>query len=75
MKKSSLLFRIYDLYHDGFQKMTVGRTLWIVVIVKLFIIFAVLKIFFFPDFLQSKAADDADKAAYVSTQIVGRVVK
>lgn len=45
-KLRSILHRAYDLYADGFRQMTIGRTLWAVILIKLFIIFAVLKIFF-----------------------------
>ena len=52
-------------YWDGFSKMTVGRTLWKVIIIKLLIIFGVIKFFFFPDFLHTKFNNDKDRAAYV----------
>ena len=44
--------RTVDLYVDGFRNMTVGRKLWLLIIIKLFIFFAVLKLFFFPDVLE-----------------------
>ena len=53
MNKQSLIYRIYDLYADGFRNMTIGKTLWTVILIKLFVIFAVLKVFFFPDFLKT----------------------
>ena len=46
MNKQSLIYRIYDLYADGFRNMTIGKTLWTVILIKLFVIFAVLKVFF-----------------------------
>ncbi len=53
--------RVIRFYIDGFRGMTVGRTLWAVILVKLFIIFAVLKLFFFPDLLGGKTpAEKAD---------------
>lgn len=51
--------------------MTLGRVLWAVILIKLFVIFFVLKLFFFPDVLEQKA-HDGDKAAYVAGQLVGR---
>jgi len=57
--------RIYRMYRDGFASMTVGRTLWKVIIVKLLIMFGVLKLFFFPDFLHTRFATDEERAAYV----------
>jgi len=50
--------------------MTLGRTLWAVILIKLFIIFAVLKVFFFPDFIATHA--DGDVADYVATQILNQ---
>ena len=74
MKSTSFLRRAYDLYADGFRNMTLGRELWAVILIKLFIIFAVLKVFFFPDYLKQNAPD-VDKAGYVSTQLVERSAK
>ena len=46
------LLAIWNFYLEGFRSMTLGRTLWLIILVKLFIMFFILKIFFFPDFLQ-----------------------
>ena len=51
MKMSRFFYRVYDLYADGFRNMKLGRTLWTIIIIKLFIMFFVLKLFFFPNFL------------------------
>ena len=67
MNKRSFLYRVYDLYADGFRHMTLGRTLWAIILIKLFIIFAVLKLFFFPDFL-STHAEEGGEADYVATK-------
>lgn len=40
--------KIFRFYLDGFRSMTVGKTLWAIILVKLFILFAILKVFFFP---------------------------
>ena len=61
--------RIVRFYADGFRSMTLGRTLWKIIIIKLLIMFAVLKLFFFPDFLTTNFADDTQRAAYVLDQI------
>jgi len=52
--------------------MTVGRHLWIIILVKLFIMFAILKVFFFPDFLESRFSSDRDKSDYVINEITNR---
>ena len=71
MNKHSLLYRVFDLYYDGFRHMTIGRTLWAVIIIKLFIIFAVLKLFFFPDFLKSHASE-GQEPEYVACELIDR---
>jgi hypothetical protein len=49
-----------------------GRKLWLIILIKLFIMFAVLKIFFFPDFLGSKFNNDDDKSDYVIEQLINK---
>ena len=70
-EKPSLARRIIDLYVDGFRNMTVGKTLWAVIIVKLILIFALLKLFFFPNFLSSQPTDK-DKGEYVAGELIER---
>ena len=45
------LLSIWNFYLEGFRSMTLGRTLWIIILLKLFVMFFILKLFFFPDFL------------------------
>ena len=70
MRKDSFLYRVYDLYADGFRSMRLGQTLWAIILIKLFIIFAVLKLFFFPNFLKQHA--DGDEAGFVATELTDR---
>ncbi len=65
----AFLNRAYDMYADGFRSMTVGRKLWALIIIKLFIIFAVLKLFFFPDLLKSGYPDDEARADAVRSSL------
>ncbi len=60
-----MLIAIYDFYRDGFRSMVLGRTLWKIVLLKLFIMFAVFKVFFFHDPLARNFGSDAERAAYV----------
>ena len=63
--------KIFDFYFDGFKNMSVSnRKLWVIIIIKLFIMFAVLKIFFFPDFLDSKFDTDKEKSDHVIEQLI-----
>lgn len=65
--------RVYRFYRDGFKRMTVGKALWKIILIKLFIMFAVLKVFFFPNFLKTNFANDQQRADHVIEQLTGSV--
>jgi len=69
LRGNNLFEKIFYFYLDGFRSMTVGKQLWIIILVKLFIFFAVLKLFFFRDFLRSSFASDAERSEYVIEQL------
>ena len=61
--------RVYRFYLDGFKGMSRhGRTLWAIILIKLFIMFAILRVFFFPNYLAQKG-DNTAKADYVADQL------
>ena len=70
MDKGNFLHKVYHLYYDGFRQMTLGKTLWAIILIKLFVIFIVLKLFFFPNFLKQNA--EGDEAGYVATELTNR---
>lgn len=57
------------LYYDGFRSMTLGRTLWAVILAKLFIIFVVLKLFFFPNYIKGHARK-GDEVEFVASKLL-----
>ena len=63
-----IIKRIWNFYYDGFRSMTLGRTLWTIILVKLFIIFVVLKLFFFPNYIKENAKE-GQEAEFVATQL------
>ncbi|MCB2194607.1 MAG: DUF4492 domain-containing protein [Bacteroidetes bacterium] len=69
MKNKNVFVRIFRFYYEGFKSMTVGKRLWAIIIIKLFIMFAILKLFFFKDFLNEKFENEDDKADYVIEQL------
>ena len=71
MKKESAFIRIYRFYLEGFREMKLGKTLWLIILVKLFIMFFILRLFFFPNYL-NKAAVGSDKEEYVSRELILR---
>lgn len=63
--------KVYRFYLNGFKRMTIGKTLWKIIFIKLFVMFAVLKLFFFPDFLQTNFSTDQQRADHVIQQLTG----
>jgi hypothetical protein len=63
--------KVYRFYLNGFKRMTLGKTLWKIIFIKLFVMFAVLKLFFFPDFLQTNFSTDQQRADHVIEQLTG----
>lgn len=66
----ALIRKIFNFYVTGFKEMTIGKTLWILILVKLFIIFFILKLFFFPNFLNNKFSTDEDRSSYVRQELI-----
>jgi hypothetical protein len=61
--------RVADLYVDGFRNMTVGRTLWVLIILKVALLLLVFKLIFFPDLLQRDYDSDQDRAQAVRSSL------
>jgi hypothetical protein len=70
--KLTIFYKIYLFYKEGFASMTVGKTLWIIILVKLFVIFIILKLFFFHDVNKSKYLTDKEKSNYVLHQLTNK---
>ncbi len=71
MNKSNFFYRVYDLYYDGFKNMRLGKTLWLIILIKLFIMFFILKLFFFPNFIKENAKEGYEDD-YVSSEMIER---
>lgn len=66
-QSSNIFVRIFRFYVDGFRQMTWGRTLWIIIGVKLAVMFLILRLFFFQPTL--KGMTDTQKADAVGAAI------
>lgn len=66
------IINIWKFYRDGFSQMTLGKTLWMIILIKLFIMFFVLKLFFFSSFLGGKT--EKEKQNYVGTELIERAI-
>ena len=64
--KPNIFTKVFRFYFDGFRNMSKwGKQVWIVILVKLFVMFVVLKIFFFPNFLKTNFESDAQRSQHV----------
>lgn len=69
MEQNTNIFkRIFRFYIEGFRNMTWGRTLWLIIILKLFVFFVVLRIFFFQPYY--KGLNDKEKAEMVGEKLM-----
>jgi len=49
--------------------MKVGKTLWFVIFVKLFIMFAIIKWLFFPNIMEENFHSDQERSDYILQQL------
>jgi hypothetical protein len=63
------LQNIVQFYYQGFKNMTVGKRLWTIIIIKLFVIFVILRLFFFPNFLKTNFKTDEQRSNHVIEQL------
>lgn len=62
----SLPYRIWRFYIDGFKDLSVwGRKVWIIILIKLFILFAIIRLLFMPDFLKKNYKTDEQRSKHV----------
>lgn len=64
------LKKIANFYITGFRNMPAwGRTMWAIILLKLFIMFVVLRLFFFQDVMKTQFSDDKERARHVIEHI------
>jgi hypothetical protein len=61
----NIVNRIFGFYYQGFKNMTWGKSVWVIILIKLFIFFFILKLFFFPDILKSNFSTDEERSSHV----------
>ena len=62
------LIAIYNFYVDGFKNMTWGKQLWWVILLKIIILFLVLRAFFFKPVLAGKSQEQ--RIEHVSNELM-----
>lgn len=54
----NILNIVFRFYLEGFRQMKLGRTLWALILLKLFVIFFVLRLFFFHPAMQGMTTEE-----------------
>lgn len=68
--KRNVFARIFSFYYTGFRTMSrTWKIVWLVVIIKLFIMFAVLRVFFFPNYLGTRCDSNEARSEYVLREL------
>ncbi len=57
--------QIFNFYKEGFKNLTLGKTLWKIIFIKLFIMFVILKLFVFDVNFNSIFKSDKEKSTFV----------
>ncbi|PAF44482.1 DUF4492 domain-containing protein [Helicobacter sp. 11S02596-1] len=66
MSKFAYLFKKFSLlYIEGFKTMQLGKTLWKIIIIKLIVMFGILKIFIFDKNIDNMFSTNEQKSAFV----------
>ncbi|EAB5333318.1 DUF4492 domain-containing protein, partial [Campylobacter jejuni] len=56
---------IFNFYKEGFKNLTLGKTLWKIIFIKLFVMFVILKLFVFDVNFNSIFKSDKEKSTFV----------
>ncbi len=58
--------QVLRFYVEGFKNLPRwGKQVWLVILIKLFVLFVILKIFFFPNFLRTNFRNDTERSTHV----------
>lgn len=66
---------LYYLYYDGFKNMKTGKTLWLIILIKFFVLLVIIKWLFFPNLLETHFTNDADRGAFILDELTPKKEK
>ena len=62
----NVIKKVWLFYYEGFRNLSpTGKKLWIIILIKLFIMFAILRLFFFPDVMEEKFETDKERSEHI----------
>ncbi len=65
--------KFFQMYIDGFKHLsTLGKTLWLIIFIKLFIMFFILKLFFFPNILKKEFNNDKERSEFIINELTNK---
>jgi len=70
-RSAGFFIRIFRFYRDGFRNLSDwGRNVWIIILIKLFVIFFLLRLLFFPDLLKKNFSSDPERGDYIRDHLI-----
>ena len=74
---ANIISKIYKFYYEGFRTLTpTSKKLWAIIAIKLFVMFAVLKLFFFPNTIKNRSNEqNITKEEFVGQELINRKAK
>ena len=72
--RPNFIIRTYRFYRDGFKTLTpTSRKLWLIIGIKLFVMFAILRAFFFPNVVkQESERHHMSRSEFVEQELLQR---
>ncbi len=67
--KKNIVTKIVDFYIDGFKSMRLGKKLWALIAIKLFVLFVIIKLLFFPNILKEQFNSDKERSQFILEQL------
>ena len=64
-----ILSTIFLLYYEGFKSMTLGRSLWLIILLKILIIFGILKTFIYNNSFDKLYPNQELKSQFVTKNL------
>jgi len=67
--KANIITKIVRFYIDGFKSMKLGKKLWAIIAIKLFVLLVIIKLLFFPNILKENFKTDKERSNYILEQL------
>ena len=63
--------KAFNLYYEGFRDMPKwGKQMWMIILIKGFVVFVLVKFIFFPNHLKKNFDSDSQRSEYVINELI-----